>query len=533
MKKFQKTFAAFLAAAMLLTSIPFAFAANSTPSDAMTPTDVTTPSDAPSVDVPDGDGYTITNPYANINWETINQYKTALHTHTNASDGDDTLTESLERHYQTGYDIVSITDHGVSDMSWTDSELGSKFITKVMTLFGRSDGNLDYLEQSGAFACGVKYEMKNNGVDDYLVMEDGHEILRIPYGVENNAVSINAHVNSWFAEFNDNMPSDYRNAITGVDKAGGVSVINHPGEYTQARYELYQEDAYNTDNWSYNYYINKFYGYINKYDSCIGIDINSKGDGRTRYDRKLWDIMLAKAAESGKTVTAIATSDAHQLDKIDTGSLIVLAEAKTSANVKKALLNGEILPQSTCIANRDEMAQIADAIKTFYGETELYKTLADLVAKYDAEREEIANSSDDGNVGVSYTSLDDEGYLPATATRPVINSITVNDDEDTITIDADNALIIRWISDGKLIATTKADDASFDLNDYENVIKGYIRAEVFGEGGIMYTEGFTLIADQATDSGDDFILDFGFLDFIFAMIDRYGGLIGRIVLNIF
>ena len=33
---------------------------------------------------------------------------------------------------------------------------------------------------------------------------------------------------------------------------------------------------------------------INKYDSCIGIDINSKGDGRTRYDRKLWDILLSK-----------------------------------------------------------------------------------------------------------------------------------------------------------------------------------------------------------------------------------------------
>lgn len=505
----KKTIAVLMATAMLLTCVPFAFAAEAA-----------------------DNGYTITNPYANINWETINQYKTALHTHTNASDGDNTLTESIERHYETGYDIVSVTDHGVSDMSWTDSELGSKFITKVMTLFGRSDGNLDYLEQSGTFSNGTSYEMINVNGDDYLVTGDGHEILRIPYGVENNAVSVNAHVNSWFAEFNDNMPSDYRNAITGVDKAGGVSVINHPGEYTQARYELYQEDAYNMDNWSYNYYINKFYGYIYNYDSCIGIDINSKGDGRTRYDRKLWDIMLAKAAEKGTTVTAIATSDAHQLDKIDTGSMIVLAESKTSENVKKALLNGEILPQSTCISNRDELAQIADAIKTYYSETELYKELIDLVAKYDAEREEIANSADDGQVGVSYTSLDDEGFL-ATQTRPVINSIAVDDAEDTITIDADNALIIRWISDGKLIATTKADDTAFDLNDYENEIKGYVRAEIFGEGGIVYTEGFTLNAEQATDSSDETIIDFGFMDFLIAMVDRYGGLLIRIIGNLF
>ena len=505
---FKKSIAFFLAAVMLLGCMPFAFATNS------------------------DSGYTITNPYANINWATVNQYKTALHTHTNASDGDDTLTVSLERHYETGFDVVSITDHSVSDMSWTDSELGSKIVTKVMALIGKSSGNLDYLEASGTFPKGMTYQMINRNGDDYLVMGDGHEILRIPYGVENNAVSVNAHVNSWFAEYNYIPPSDYRKAIVGVDNAGGLSVINHPGEYTQARYELYQEDAYNTDNWSYNYYINKFYGYINNYDSCIGIDINSKGDGRTRYERKLWDIMLAKAAESGKTVTAIASSDAHQLNKIDTGSLVVLAEEKTVASVRNALVNGEVLPQSTCISNRDELAQFAEGIKKYYGETELYLQLADIVARYDAEREEKANSSDDGNVGVCFSALNDEGYL-ATATRPVIKSITVDDAEDTITIDADNALVIRWISDGKLIATTKADDQAFDLNDYEDVIKGYVRAEVFGEGGVVYTEGFTLNADKATDSGDEIIIDFGFMDFIFAMVDRYGGLIARIIGNLF
>ncbi len=501
----KKSIAVILAALMLAGCAPFAFATDNT-------------------------GYTITNPYADINWATVNQYKAALHTHTNASDGDDTLLQSIERHYETGYDIVSITDHGISDTGWTESK--SSIVTSVMSLIGKSNGNLIYLGENGTFSNGVAYEMKNINGDDYLVTAD-REILRIPYGIENNAVSVNAHVNSWFAPYENNLPSDYRTAIAGVDNAGGISVINHPGEYTQARYELYEEDAYNMDNWSYNYYINKFYGYINNYDSCIGIDINSKGDGRTRYDRKLWDIMLAKAAESGKTVTAIATSDAHQLDKIDTGSLIILAESKTTENVKKALINGTVLPQSTCIHNRNELAQIAEGLKTHYGEeNELYKEISALVVEYDAECEEKANSSDDGQVGVRYTSLDDNGFL-ATATRPSIKSIAVDDAEDTITIDSENALLIRWISDGKLIATTKADDSAFDLNDYENEIKGYVRAEVFGEGGVVYTEGFTLNADKAVDSGDEFILDFGFMDFIFAMVDRYGGLIARIFGNLF
>ncbi len=477
-------------------------------------------------------GYSITNPYENIDWETINQYKTALHTHTNASDGDNTLTESLERHYEMGYDIVSITDHGVLDYSWTDSEQGSKLVTDVMALVGKTDGNLDYLEQSGTFPKGMAYEMVSRNGDDYLVTADGHEILRIPYGVENNAVSVNAHVNSWFAEFNCNLPSDYGNAIRGVDKAGGVSVINHPGEYTQARYELYQEDAYDMGNPVYKYYVDKFYGYIDKYDSCIGIDINSKGDDRTRYDRKLWDIMLAKAAEEGSTVTAIATSDAHQLDKMDTGSLIVLAEDKTSESIKNALLNGEVLPQSTCNYNRNELAEIAAGIKKYYGETALYNELTTLIAEYDVEREEKHRSGDDGQVGIGYKAIDDEGFL-RTATRPAIKSIAVNEAEDTITIDSENALIVRWISDGKVIATTKADDKAFDLNNYADQIKGYVRAEVFGEGGIVYTEGFTLNAETADGDGTDTVFDLGFLDFIFAMLDRYLGLLGRIISNLF
>lgn len=478
-------------------------------------------------------GYSITNPYANIDWDTINQYKTALHTHTNASDGDDTLAESLERHYETGYDIVSTTDHSVLNYSWTDTSKASNLVTDVMELVGKTDGDLVYLQETGgSFSNGVSYEVVTRNGDDYLITEDGREIMRIPYGVEHNAVSVNAHVNAWFADYNRVAPSDYDDAIRNVDKAGGVSVINHPGEYTQARYELYQEDAYDMDNLTYRYYINKFYGYIDKYDSCIGIDINSKGDGRTRYDRKLWDIMLAKAAEEGSTVTAIASSDAHQLDKIDTGSLIVLAEDKTSESVKNALLNGEVLPQSTCNYNRNELAEIAEGIKTYYGETELYKEIADIVAQYDAEREEKRSSGDDGQVGVGWTSLDEEGFLAA-ATRPVINSIEVDDEEDTITIDSDNALIVRWISDGKVIATTKADDKAFDLNDYADKIKGYVRAEVFGEGGIVYTEGFTLNAEYAEEDGLDLIFDLGFLDFIFAMLDRYVGLLGRIISNLF
>ncbi len=476
------------------------------------------------------DNFTITNPYANINWDTVNQYKTALHTHTNASDGDITLRQSLERHYETGFDIVATTDHGTVNYSWSEFK-GSQLIGKALKLFGRSDFAIDYLGTEGEFANGKKYKMETRNCDDYLVMEDGREMMRIPYGIENNAVSVNAHVNSWFANFHNNLPCDYATAIKGVQKAGGLCVINHPGEYTNARYELFQEDAYNLDNPSYRYLFNKFYGLINKYDCCLGIDINSKGDDRTRYERKLWDEMLTEAAKSGKTVLAIASSDAHQLNKIDTGFTYVLANEKTSAATKSALKNGEFFAASTCICNHDEMQQMAESIKALYGETDLYKVLAETVQRYEADRQKKIDENDDGNTSVKYQAINDEGYFCKEA-YPMIKKVSVDDTENTIAIDSENAVIVRWIADGKVIETMKADEAVIDLDDYTSQLGGYIRAEVFGEGGIIYTQAFSLNADQKTDSGFRFI-NLGMFDFLFAEIDRFGGYLVRVIKNLF
>ncbi len=476
------------------------------------------------------DAFTIANPYEGIDWETTGRYKTALHSHTNASDGSISLRQSLERHYETGFDIVAVTDHGTLDMSWREP-LGYNLIGKFLTAVGRNEGELDYLGDSGAFEKGMTYAVETRGGDDYLITGDGREILRVPFGTENNAVSVNAHVNSWFAEFKNNAPSDYRTAISGVDKAGGLSVINHPGEYTQARYELYTEDAYNDENLNYKYFINKFYGLITEFDSCLGIDINSKGDGRTRYDRKLWDILLTKAAADGETVLALATSDAHQLDKIDTGSTVVLANEKTSAALKTALQNGTFFPQSTCIGNYDELVAIAQGIKDLYGETDLYNELCGVIAAYEAERDEIEHSSDDGNVGASYSALDGAGYF-AKQTRPAIDSLFVDDGENTIAVNSENALIVRWISDGKQFAVTKADEAVIDLDDYADAVGGYVRAEVFGEGGVVYTQAFMLNQEKATGSAKRTV-DLGFMDFLFSLIDRYTKLLGRIVGNLF
>lgn len=304
----------------------------------------------------------IENPYENIDWSEVKAYKAALHSHTNATDGDQTLKQSLERHAETGFDIVSITDHGTIDRGWTKDN--STVIRALLKIAGRSDGELDLLSESGSFENGSTYSYytAENG-DDYLKINGEKDILRVPFGIENNAVSVNAHVNSWFVDHCNNTVTTYEDAIKGVDELGGVSVINHPGEYTKARYELRSENAYNENSFTYRYYINKFSSLLEKYPTCLGIDINSKGDARTRFDRILWDKLLTRFSAKGENIFAIASSDAHQLDKINTGYTLLLMNELDSKSAKKAMESGEFFAASHCLGNYEELCEIKEALR--------------------------------------------------------------------------------------------------------------------------------------------------------------------------
>ncbi len=483
------------------------------------------------------DAYTITNPYAGVNWETVRQYKTALHSHTNASDGDQTLRQSLQRHLETGFDIVAVTDHGVVDYTWTEAP-DRNLIKSVLGLLGRSEGELDYLGNAGSFANGVGYTVRRvaNG-DEFLYADNGRMILKVPYGIENNAVSVNAHVNSWFVDYCDNSVTTYEDAVKGVDDQGGLCVINHPGEYTKARYEIRTENAYNEKNPAYAYYINKYAGLIKDYDACIGIDMNSKGDNRTRFDRKLWDILLTRFAANGETVLAICSSDAHQLDKIDTGFTLLLMPSLSSSAARSALKNGRFFGASHCLGNYDELVAIGDALLDFYGaDNVVYKKVkaaSDAMAAKIAGIESGEYDADD-DIGITYSVLDNEGYTTAD-TFPTVTAVAVDDAENTIAVRTENALLVRFISNGETFAVRTPENAEVDLDSYASQLGDYVRVEVFGEGGMLYTQAFLLNAAEKNGTGSvvkGTYFNLGFLDFLLAVLRNWKDVIVRFATNL-
>ena len=404
--------------------------------------------------------YAINNPYETVDFDNWGQYKADLHCHTTASDGDNTLTEMVEEHYAQGYDALAITDHGIVSRNWTT--VNSRNYFKIG--LGIKNGEIPKVNP----LTEERYQEIATGAD-----RDGRPMVEIPMGIEQNPTSFNnAHVNSWFADYGDGLmggTSNYAEVISQVDATGGLSVINHPGEYTSAKEEDCQADAYNEDDVWYSYVINKFTDILTTYDSCIGIDINSKKDGRTKYDRKLWDILLGKVVPTGRNVFAVATTDAHQLDKVGCAWTSLCMPENNAENIRTCLENGAFFAVSRYIKNEEELAQ-------FSLETGI-------------------------DWGTEFEQEDRDDTVPA----PKVTDITVDETNDTISLSVENALTVHWIADGKVIHVGN----TIDLDDYSDQIGSYVRAEAFGHGGVLYTQAFTLEYDNAPEAESSFFFDFG------------------------
>jgi hypothetical protein len=74
--------------------------------------------------------------------------------------------------------------------------------------------------------------------------------------------------------------------------------------------------------------------------------------------------------------------------------------------------------------------------------------------------------------------------------------LIVDDDNDAIVLDVENEYCVRWIANGKTIAWGD----TIDLDDYSDEIGTYVRAEILGEGGIVYTQAIMLEYEGAPET---------------------------------
>lgn len=161
--------------------------------------------------------------------------------------------------------------------------------------------------------------------------------------------------------------------------------------------------------------------------------------------------------------------------------------SNTSENLKKNLLNGEFFAASKYIGNYDELVTLRDELKAL-GTSDALAMATELDGIIEQSASEMAN----GGKGQKY-------YAPTDAASPLFTNVKVDDVNDTITLEAENALIVHWIANGKVIHVGN----TIDLDDYSDEIGNYVRAEAYGVGGVVYTQPFALDYD-GVPTNDDF-----------------------------
>lgn len=382
--------------------------------------------------------YTLVSPYENVVWEGEDAwglYKGNLHTHSTYSDAEVTYPETIIEHYNQGYDFLAMADHGVTGRAWNEKQ---PIIPLYLYQYIIGYTQTHLTDEQFAGITGGSYPLY-----DGTVRGDG--MTCVTGANELNYINITkSHVNGYFLP--DGVGNGFEGgengheiAVAFVDKHGGLSHINHPGDWIG--YDSIDE-ASDPENVRY------FSEIILKYDSCLGFEIFNCKNSTEHYNRILWDNMLMYTLPYGRTFWGFANNDSHNFSEIDSSFMVFALEDNNVENIKDAMINGNFF----AVARRlDESEGIGPA--------------------------EFIDACDKD---VMY---------------PTFTSVTTKDHSISVTVEDCN--YIQWIANGDIIASQDVNANSGVITLDLDTIPGaenfmYVRAEIIGEGGMTCTQPIVL-----------------------------------------
>ena len=382
--------------------------------------------------------YTIVSPYSDVIWEgddAWGAYKGSLHSHSTYSDADVDLATMVKEYYNQDYDFLANSDHGITGVEW-NREQPKLLLYSYQKLLGYTVAHLTDEEFEG-ITTGT-YPLKDGTIR-------GKKMTCVVGANElNNLTLTKSHVNAFFLPEGvgngfGGTENGFEKAVAFTEENGGLSIINHPGDWLESRDDISQvSDEEN---------IKLFGDILLKYDSCLGMEVFNETNSVTPFDRIFWDNLLMYTLPYGKNVIGFSNTDAHTVENIDSSFNIYMMEENNVENIKETMQNGAsfMVTRELPVGN-------------------------DIIGP--AEGFDVKNS------GIPY---------------PVFTKVAV--DGHKITVDADNAHTVQFIADGKVIykGTMGADSVTLDLDTIKGAEKfQYVRAEVFGEGGMCLTQALVI-----------------------------------------
>jgi hypothetical protein len=262
-------------------------------------------------------------------------------------------------------------------------------------------------------------------------------------------------VNSWFVDFGHGIPGgrrDFTFAVRGVHRRGGLSMINHPS-ISMHNNSKPLDEAYSCEN---DYLVNKIQRNFEQYSSLIGMEVNMSND------RKLWDILLENLAPKGRNVFGLNNTDTHNLGSAVNAFSWHMMPANNAANVRTSLETGAFFGGHSSIRCAVEIARWTETLDDpdFFG-------------------------------GNSSWRVQRNAYNRPVSPKPMVSRIAVNGNSITVQGNA-HVRGIQWIADGEVVYRTAGTSSTIDLAALIDDIGSYVRAELIGPGGVLFTQPFLL-----------------------------------------
>lgn len=400
----------------------------------------------------DNTDYIITNPYENVDWDTWEAYKTQLHCHTTASDGYLKIGEAIQRYYDLDYDIVAITDHGTINKGWNKAP----DLVDIMRLIKKErTGNLPVIPLTDE-----AYEAYTTGTaatSEGVVRTHTTGLLDVPKGIELNMATpiADCHLTGYWSDYGQGLAGvfgDYETPSAGVRKAGGISMLSHVGEYVYPDKDSEKYVGQKID----EYYVNKFARiFLDNPGSSVGMGINSATDAHTRCDRILYDQILAKTIPNGVVPWAFSFSDSHNDASLNDAYTMMLMPEHSNEALRACMENGEFF-----------------AVSHYSNGVEL-NGMAEIPGYVESEVDYWSNNT------------------------PMVTRLTVDEENDTITVEGENFNMITWVSGGNVILREEGIEdgkAVLDLHasDLLDTPETFVRFYLVGEDGICYSQPMVL-----------------------------------------
>jgi hypothetical protein len=391
----------------------------------------------------EGGDYVIVSPYKDVVWEgdkAWGAYKGTLHSHTTYSDASEPLSVMIKEYYNQDYDFVATADHGVTGVDW-DKAPSFPPLYLYQPIIGCKFEHLTTEEytaiQNGTYPLYDGVTIRNKKMVPVLGANELNFI----------ALSKN-HINGYFLDGATGMGfqsfegiAGYEDAVAFVDANGGLSHINHPGDWlnSNANPQVVNDPEM----------VKQFGDIILKYDSCLGTEVFNEKNGTTGYDRILWDNLLMYTLPYGKNVIGFSNTDAHTKSMVNSSFSVFMMEENNVENIKETMQNGNFF-----MVTRNLRKNVVNEI----GPDEAFDVIDE--------------------IGLSY---------------PMFTKVSV--DGHKITVAAKDADKLQFIANGKVIAKYDVgeDEITLDLDTIDGAEDFlYVRAELLGEGGMTLTQALTI-----------------------------------------